>query len=281
MKFTHLISRLIGSPWCIREHALQTILAAASLRLSGQAMPMPEEPDDMEDEDQADDAPHGIAVVNVHGIIGKKLGMMDMMCGGCDIDMVEEELCAAFESPGIEAVILAVDSPGGIASGVPELFEKIVAMRATTGKKLYSIIEQEGCSAGYYLAAAADRIYAAPTAMVGNVGMKMVIQDNSEANAKAGIKFHVFKSGEFKDIGARYRSPTEAEAKILQAQGDLLGEKFRSDVLSQRPAVNRANLEGQPFLGEQALAAGLVDELVSGIDELYARLTPAVPVLGS
>lgn len=279
MKYARILSRVTGSPWCIRDNTLVALLDTLTIRINGAAMPMPEDPEDMGEQDQADDAPPGIAVVPLCGIIGKNLSMMEMLCGGCDLVVVEALLELSFESPGISAVILSVDSPGGIAAGVPELFEKIVAMRAASGKKLYSVIEQEGCSAGYYLAAAADRVFAAPTAMVGNIGMKMVIRDNSAANAAQGIKFHVFKSGEMKDIAASYRAPTKAEAELLQSQADELGARFRADVLSQRPGIDPANLEGQPFLGSQALAVGLVDELVSDIDELFEQLTPTVPVL--
>ena len=272
MKFAHILSRLTSTPWCITTPAFQAILDLLTARVNGigaiQGLPRGDAatPARME-------SGQGVAVIPIHGIIGKHLSQMEMECGGCDLDAVEEAIDAALISPRIQKAILHFDTPGGTVAGVPELFAHIVAARSESAKEVFAFSDSQCCSAGYYLASACDAIFCTPTAQMGNVGVKMVLRDTSEADAKAGIKFRVFKSGEFKDMGASYRAPTDAEAKMMQAEADMLGAQFRADILSQRPSVVVAALEGQAFFGKEAAQNGIVDEVVSSFNELLESLS--------
>lgn len=278
MKFAHIAARLASTPWLIREESLRAVLSLVETRAAA-ASPraslldtMPEEPDDAEPA-----IVDGVAVITVSGILGKRLSMMETACGGCDYDDVVAEVeKAAFSLSSPRGVVLVFDSPGGTVVGCPEAHRALAAIVDAADRPIVAFTDTQCCSAAYYLASACTHIYATETADVGSTGTKLVLRDDSVAIAQAGVKFHVFKSGTMKDIGASYRPPTEAEAARLQAVVDAHAAKFRADVLAVRPQVQPAAFETALFyFGAEAEALGLVDAIVPDLRSVVAQLAPA------
>lgn len=273
MKFAHVLSRFQNSAWYIREESLVAVAALLESRLNGVALSLPDAP--AKSDPVSTEIASGVAVVDIEGMLGKRLSLMETMCGGCDYDSVLDEVEAAPSLPAVSACILRIDSPGGTVVGCSEAFSRLRALCASTSKPVVAFTETECCSAAYWLASATDAIYATPSSMVGSTGAKIVLREQSEKDVREGVKFTVFKSGTMKDIGSPHRPVTEEEAKVLQARVDQMGADFRSGVLSERPGVAPECFTSALFYSAaEGLSLNLVDQVVSSLAEVVADLAP-------
>lgn len=174
----------------------------------------------------------------------------------------------AVADPRAESILLAIDSPGGSVVGLSELGDMIYAAR---GKK--PIVAQSAgmvASAAYYLAAQADKFYASRMDMIGSIGTIMVVNDYSEAFAKAGIRPVVLSSAPkdrpFKSTGVPGTAITPAQEADLQRIVDGYFADFKAAVQRGRrmpDAQFTKAADGRVWLGSEALTMGLVDGVQS------------------
>lgn len=276
MKYAHVISKLTSTPWLATPEVMESIARLINGRLSGvsveprvcmdqqQAAQMePSEPYDNED---------GVAVIEICGVIGKRLSSMETMCGGVDVDTIREAFDTAMLDGAVKSVLLYIDSPGGSVTGVPELAAHI---SNTKVKPVVAYTDTMAASGGYYIAAAADAIYASETAQLGSIGAIIRIVDRSTALERAGLRVYTFKSGEFKDLGDGLRPLTESEQAIFQAQIDAIGARFRADVKGNRPLIKDEFMQAQVMNGIEAAAAKLTDGIYNTQDEVIALMRGA------
>ena len=165
----------------------------------------------------------------------------------------------------IVAVVLRIESPGGSAAHSQEMYRAVKAVREK--KPVVVSMGQVAASGGYYVAAAADKIYALPGTITASIGVISVTTEIKDLLAWMKMKPHVYKTGQYKDMLSPLREPTpEDEAMINQMLMDIY-EQFVADVLSGRPNLKedelRAIADGRVLTGAQAKASGLVDELGS------------------
>ena len=253
MKFLHLLSRLTGTPWLITAEALENITLLIESRLTAPAALLPA-PDPTP---RPALAPRpGVAVIPIHGVIGKRLSPMEMACGGCDIGELETAFDAANADPTVSRILLHVDSPGGTVTGVPELAEKIFN---TKTKPVEAISDTLIGSAAYWLASAADKITVTPTTQVGSIGAVLQVRETLDTTSPDGrTRLRVFRSGPDKFAGAD--APlTPEQAATAQARVDAIGTMFRTHVQTARPAVQAESMTGQVYMGREALTRGLAN----------------------
>lgn len=280
MRYAHIYSRLLKTPWFLDEGTLTAIMSLLESRINGSIggslrraraeLPLP----DGEEDDPLPAPPtvDGVAVIPVFGVLGKHLSEMETMCGGCDMDSIRRKFDAAMADPAIKSVVLYFDSPGGSAIGCHELFTHLFESKS---KPLYAFTDTLCGSAAYYLACAADAIFTAPTAQVGSIGCMFMVCDASEAYAKQGVKFKLLKSGEWKGLGDP-RVPLSKEGEgILQDIVSQLGGQFRADVSRARPSIAKSDMEGLAYLGTDAVNRKLADAVVLDLPTLLARLIRA------
>jgi len=269
MKYPRILAAIRSSKWAVTPSTLQAIRDTLSARLTGKLAAM----DDDEDDGEEMQAPFemvaaGVAAVKLRGIIGKNLSSMETMCGGCDLARVEQNLIAALSDVQVQTVILAIDSPGGTVNGVAEFAQKIEQLSAASGKSVWAYIENCGCSAAYWVACGCAGIACSPSSDVGSIGVYMALVDESENWAKEGYSLVLIKSGEFKAAGIAGSKITEAQIAQWQSEVDYIYAQFAGAVKSARPNVADESLQGQTFYGPRALAAGLVDKVVSDLGEM-------------
>lgn len=164
---------------------------------------------------------------------------------------------AAEGNPAIMAHIIHVDSVGGEAFGCHEAFEVVKALK----KPCYGVIDTVAASAGYYLVAAADRIYTSSIfSEVGCIGTMAVMYDDSGWLKQIGLEEHEYyssysplKNKVFND--AREGNGDEFVKKWL----DPLARQFIDDVKSVRTGVTQPAQEGEAYYTADAMAAGLID----------------------
>lgn len=210
---------------------------------------------------------NGIANIYVDGILGN-LTPMEKECGGTDYG----DLAAEFGKAGAEAsgIMLQVSSPGGQSAGNIETAEVFADFRGPKS----AFISGLGASAGYAVAASADRITAEPSALVGSIGSILPYVDKSEAWEKAGIKADYIQSGDLKAAGAPPSLNDDERAHLQQIVLDY-ADQFKSHVTRFR-AVPESAMQGGAYVGPRAQSLNLIDAtgtFSEAYTELLARIS--------
>ncbi|MEN6474917.1 MAG: signal peptide peptidase SppA [Syntrophaceae bacterium] len=171
------------------------------------------------------------------------------------------------DDESIKAVLVRIDSPGGIVGPSQEIYQRLLKLK---GKKPIIVsMGALGASGAYYIACAADTIYALPGTLTGSIGVMMEFVDLSEGIAKLGIKAGSITSGSLKDAGSPFRPMTEAERAYFQDVIDDSHDQFVEAVAKGRrlPLDKVRELaNGRIYTGRQAQKLGLIDRL-GGYDQ--------------
>lgn len=276
MNLPHIISKVTRQPWAITAEKLSAIMEVIEARQGGdfKALGYPGE-DDMEEDGCRSEyrefqTPSGtVAIIPVHGIVGKHLSSLEMACGGCSLDTLQSQLKVAGGSPRIAKILLDVNSPGGTVTGTPET-AKLVAEIARV-KPVWAFTDAECCSAALWIASQCTGFYATESANVGSVGVRMVLLDYTRQLEQEGVKVNAITSGKFKLMGAPFKALTDEERDMLQAESDKIYQQFKGAVSAVRPVADE-NLQGQVFRGEEASGIGMIDGVVDDIEDALNML---------
>ena len=191
-----------------------------------------------------------VAVVEIEGII-------------VDGAAAVRELREHEENPAVKAVILRINSPGGVVAPTQEIFSAIQRVRKA-GKPVIASLGAVAASGGYYVAAACDRIYANPGTLTGSIGVVMQMANIEGLLKKVGVDYVVVKAGTYKDVGNFARAMTPEERKILQALLDDVYSQF-VDAVAEGRGLDRKEVlafaDGRIYSGQQAQALKMVDDL--------------------
>lgn len=168
------------------------------------------------------------------------------------------------EDPGIKAVVIRIDSPGGGVAPSQEIYAAVKRLRSKYEKTVIASLGTVAASGGYYIAVAADRIIANPGTVTGSIGVIMQLANLEELLKKIGVQNVVIKSGRYKDIGSPFRPMSEEDRDLLQSVMDDAHRQFIEAVAEGR-SLDIADVElladGRIFTGQQAKDTLLVDEL--------------------
>ena len=198
-----------------------------------------------------------VAVVEVEGIIGGDAAR------GLDTDGVIRVLGEYRDDPAVRAVVLRINSPGGVVAPTQEIFTAVRRLREAK-KPVVASLGSVPASGGYYVAVAADRIYASPGTLTGSIGVVMQLANLEGLLKKVGVEYVVVKAGAYKDVGNMARAMTPEERRILQSLLDDVYDQFISAVAEGRgldPQAVRAFAEGRIYSGRQAQSLKMVDDL--------------------
>ncbi|KYZ78240.1 Clp protease ClpP [Anaerosporomusa subterranea] len=213
-----------------------------------------------------------IALIYVDGVIMGGRGQTSVFGETGGTDALMKELREARDDESIRAVVLRINSPGGSAPASQEVGEEIKRLRQS-GKPVVTSMGDVAASGGYWLAAVTDKIYANPATLTGSIGVYIPYTNWEELFKKIGVHSEKIKSGPYKDILSPDRSLTAEERAIIQTMVDDLYEQFITVVAEGRhldKETVRKLADGRIYTGNQAKAAGLVDELGNLYDALDA-----------
>ena len=194
---------------------------------------------------------------------GAKVGVVEIEGIIVDGTAAVRELREHAENPSIKAVVLRVNSPGGVVAPTQEIFAAIQRARKA-GKPVVATLGAVAASGGYYVAAAADRIYANPGTLTGSIGVVMQMANIEGLLKKVGVEYVVVKAGSYKDVGNFARTMSPEERKMLQALLDDVYSQFVDAVAEGRGLERKEVLafaEGRIYSGQQALGLKMVDEM--------------------
>jgi len=182
-----------------------------------------------------------------------------------------DEIKEYAKDPLIRAIVLRINSPGGAVAPAQEIYEEV--RKAVTKKKVVVSMGSVAASGGYYIASPATRIIANPGTLTGSIGVIMEIPNIEGLMSKLGIKTEVVKSGRHKDMASVFRGIKKEEREILQEVLDNVHGQFIIAVAEGRKMLHadvQKIADGRVFTGEQALKAGLIDELGNLEDAVQA-----------
>jgi signal peptide peptidase SppA len=188
-------------------------------------------------------------------------------------ESIVDRVRAALEDEGTKAVVLRIDSPGGLVSGCAEAHRKIRALRAESGKPIFAYVDECAASAAYWLACSADEIWLPDTGLVGSIGVITALYDTTESDKKWGVRIQLIASGAYKTDSHPNRPLTTGIIKRAQDRVDYLAEVFFDAVASARglTAAKVAGLQAGIYQGSQALPARLADG-IAGWDEFRGHV---------
>jgi protease IV len=201
------------------------------------------------------------ALVEVRGVIADQ--------EAASADNIVKSLRDAFKDPKTKAVVLRINSPGGSPVQAGYVYDEIRRLRGEhPDTKLYAVIADLGASGAYYIASAADEIYADKASLVGSIGVTAAGYGFVGSMEKLGVERRTYTAGEHKAFldpfspekpderafwqGVLNTTHQQFIAMVKQGRGDRLKDKEHPELFS-----------GLVWSGEQAKALGLVDGLGS------------------
>ena len=177
------------------------------------------------------------------------------------------------EDPGVKAIVVRVNSPGGSASASEHIQREL--RLAARQKPVVVSMGSYAASGGYWVSAYGDRIFAEATTITGSIGVIGIQFDINRLANNWGITWDTVKTGDYADIFSIARAKTPAEMAIFQRMVDHTYEDFISKVSEGRkisPNDVRSLAGGRVWSGSEALRLGLIDEIGGLEDALnYAR----------
>lgn len=197
-----------------------------------------------------------------HLAVGSGVGLVEVKGLIVDSREIVKQLNEFRKSDNIKAVVLRVDSPGGVVGPSQEIHAEVKKLAAK--KRVVVSMGSIAASGGYYVAAGASRIVANPGTITGSIGVLMKFSNLEGLMGKIGMKAFTLKTGKFKDVGSPARPMTDQEKAMLQRVIDNTHAQFVRAVAEGRKlpeADVRSIADGRIFTGEQALALKLVDRL--------------------
>ncbi|NEU12028.1 S49 family peptidase [Methylobacterium sp. BTF04] len=201
-----------------------------------------------------------VAVIRLSGAIGA----VSPFRSGLSIAGVAGSLERAFAMPGIAAVALVINSPGGSPAQSHLIHRRIRALAAEKKLPVIAFVEDIAASGGYMIACAADEIIADPTSLVGSIGVVSAGFGFDKLIDRLGIDRRVHTQGEAKGMLDPFRPEDPLDVVRLKAIQADVQDLFTTLVKGRRPSIdpNGENLfTGAVWTGRQGLRLGLVDAL--------------------
>jgi len=201
------------------------------------------------------------ALVEVRGVIADS--------EAASADNIVGSLRAAFKDKHTKGVVLRINSPGGspVQSGC--IYDEIRRLRAAHPDiKLYAVITDLGASGAYYIASAADAVYADKASLVGSIGVTAASFGFVGAMERLGVERRVYTAGEHKAFLDPFQPQKEGEVRFWREVLDVTHRQFIDSVKQGRGERLKDKdhpelFSGLVWSGEQALQLGLVDALGS------------------
>lgn len=220
-----------------------------------------------------------VAVVRLEGVITPAGAGGPARRSGITLEALESALTKAFGLPGLQAVALAISSPGGAPTQSALVADRIRGLAAEHEVPVIAFCEDIAASGGYWLACAADEIFAHPTSLVGSIGVVSGGFGLHEAIGRYGIERRLHTAGENKARLDPFLPEQAEDVSWLQGELEVLHGLFTGWVRERRgdrlTGDERTLFSGDVWTGARAQELGLVDGLGSLRGVLEARFPDA------
>jgi len=191
---------------------------------------------------------------------GGKIGVVELKGVIMDSKKALRELKQMEEADEVKAVVIRLNSPGGSVAPSQEIHDAV----KNFPKPIVASMGSVAASGAFYVAVAADRVFANPGTLTGSIGVIMEFANLSKLYEWAKVERYSLKTGKFKDAGAEYRPMDPESRELLQGVINDVLTQFKEAVVEGRKISAQeldAVADGRIFSGKQALGLKLVDEL--------------------
>ncbi len=206
-----------------------------------------------------------VSVLRLAGVIGK----VGVGRGGMTLEGLNDSIENAFSKPNLEAVILAINSPGGSPVQSELIAARIIALSKEKDVPVYSFVEDVAASGGYWLACAGSEIYASKSSIIGSIGVISAGFGFTDSLKKLGIERRVYAQGTNKSILDPFVPEKKSDIEILKKLQKHAHDHFIDHVKTSRKGRLTQNddilFNGEFWSGIVAEDFGLID----GIDNMY------------
>lgn len=189
------------------------------------------------------------------------------------VENLREEVTAilTIARAGRDEVVVRLESPGGIPHGYGLAATQLMRVRSA-GLPLTICVDKVAASGGYMMACTANRILAAPFAIIGSIGVVAQFPNFNRFLKKHDIDFQEMTAGEFKRTVTMFGEITEKGRNKLKEDLEDIHHLFKLFVKENRPNLDLDKVStGEIWFGRRALDLGLVDELISSDDYLFQQ----------
>ncbi|UST83336.1 S49 family peptidase [Pseudomonas siliginis] len=204
---------------------------------------------------------NGVAIIPVVGPVFRYANLFTEISGATSTQVLATDLQTALDDPKVSAIILNIDSPGGVAAGINELADQIHAARDR--KRIVAYIGGTGASAAYWIASAASEIVIDETALAGSIGVVVeAVVGGEEANGRKRYQI-VSRNAPNKRVDL---STEEGRAKVgetVDAMGDVFVAKVARNLGVEPERVPEMGDFGGLRVGAAAVESGLAHRLGS------------------
>lgn len=211
-----------------------------------------------------------------------RIGIVDITGLITDSQYITNQVKKFRQDKRIRGIILRIDSPGGAVGPSQEIHDEVLKTRES-GKTIYASMGTLAASGGYYIASAAEKIFANPGTLTGSIGVIMAFSNAKGLMEKIGLQPEIVKAGEYKDIGSPARAMTQKERNLLQSVVNDVHQQFIEAVASGRD-ISVAEVtkiaDGRILTGRQAYSLNLVDQ-IGGLQVSIDQLAHKVGIIGS
>ncbi len=187
--------------------------------------------------------------------------------GEVSADAVTSSLHDAYESKGTKGIILRINSPGGSPVQAGIINDEIRRLKGLHPDiPVYAVVEDICASGGYYIAAAADKIFVDKASIVGSIGVLMDGYGFTEVMKKVGVERRLMTAGENKAMLDPFSPLNPKHQQLAQAMLNEVHEQFKNVVRQGRGVRLKETSEvfsGLFWSGEQSIKLGLADALGS------------------
>ncbi len=205
-----------------------------------------------------------VAVIQISGMIRTDDSTFTPGVKSAEIVKLIEQ---ADKNKDIKAILLEINSPGG----TPVATDEITTAIKEVNKTKIAVIRETGASGAYWIATAADRIFANRMSSTGSIGVQASKLEIPGLLADYNVTYRKLTAGKLKDAGSIYREMTPEEKILFQEMLDKLHTEFINEVARNRHLSEeyvRTLATGFVYLGSEAKEMGLVDELGNKKDAL-------------
>lgn len=211
---------------------------------------------------------NGIAVLPVSGTLVSKTRSLQPYSGMTGYNGIIARLQQAMSDPGVDGILLDMDTPGGIVSGAFDCADIIARMRDI--KPIWALANDMNCSAGQLIASAASRRLVTQTARTGSIGVMMAHSNYGAALKMQGVEVTLIYSGDHKVDGNPYEKLPKDVRDDFQTRIDATRRMFAEKVAAYTGMSVQSVLdtEAAVFSGQESVDAGLAEELVNNTDAL-------------
>jgi signal peptide peptidase SppA len=204
-----------------------------------------------------------VAILPVHGVLMPRVDMMSELSGGTSVAQLSAAFGELVADESVEAIVLDVDSPGGLVDGIPEFAAQI--REARDRKTIVAVADTMAASAAYWVASQATEVSVTPSGEVGSIGVFSAHEDASKFYEDLGVKTTLIRAGKYKAEANEFEPLSEeAQAHIQSIVDDYYG-MFVSAVAKGRGIkasdVRNGYGEGRVLTASMAKAEGMVDRI--------------------